>query len=431
MTNLRSDYTRDGDDAPSQRNGSRRSGNGIRDKWRLAIPIRKVGRIGSNGNSNSNGKSNALNKDYCEYEADSEEDVYADLPPIEVKNDKESRSTNRRRPLKSALLARTKKQNPAASASRTTSMMTPDMLETLGLTLVEQEAALLSREDGFNFEYTHASATNGGRFGTGNENGFPDATTKTTKNTSTSTITIRKAVRIDENRNTTFQGSLPGTPVQTRQQVQDASSNGNGHSENKDADAYRGVYGSPYGCPSTDSTSSSSSNSNSYEPIPRDPEDWTVEDDLSTIEDNDNRTLLQYYKRGAGKDCDSLSCLSLACALPLACGLLCLDSLADTKLLEEAMPGSRARRSNKTEVLAPWGRRRTPAKTATRSRNTKKNQNHAQRRRGRSRYNGDEDGDEGSSILDGNNCEFVREGNCDVFPSSIELPVNKIIAPCW
>jgi len=94
---------------------------------------------------------------------------------------------------------------------------------------------------------------------------------------------------------------------------------------------------------SATSSSSSSSGSSSEEPIPRDPFCdpsqsnclWNLfaEDDEDDVENNASCTQ-QLYRDSA--NCDPMTCVSMVLAMPVACGMVCIDNVLDTTLFDTA-----------------------------------------------------------------------------------------------
>ena len=453
MTRLRLDYADENDNynysnnnIPMQRHSNR---NGNEKGGRLGIrkKLKKVSKELVCSNSNNN-KNSIYNYSDNNIGIDSEVDLVSiDLrtPPTTPSPIQEDRNATSKSV--AATTAAAQKKN-AATAARTMSMMTPDMLETLGLTEVTMNNINTNTTDVR--QYTRAYTAP------------PPRPTNT--NTYSCNTQTKKSVRIDENRNT-IQQSFAATPPQPIVEDQNCYSCGFGYNQNRignkhkhkrahnlnqSCDTYDGDNENTRSILFSSSSSGSSSSNDSYEPIPRAPDDcdWTTED-MSADEYSDvNNTLLQYYKKAAGSDCDIASCLGMVFALPVACGLLCLDNLADTVFFgtSSQKKTKKTKSSSKSlpEVLAPRenaaeqsssnsnsknsNKTRTTSKTATATNsnnidiNTNNNDKKSQRKsshRGRSKN----DDDDAKSILDGSNCEL--------FPSSIELPINKIIAPCW
>lgn len=417
MTKLRFDYTDgngiDNDIPIPRRRSGNGSNNGIRDKWKVsrAVVGQRIRRAGGCNNS------------HFHYDDDNDSDV--DLVDIDLRTPPTTPNA------KSAAAAAAKNKKNAAAAARTMSMLTPDMLETLGLTEVvvkKRECKYESDYDHeYEYEYTHVSAVQ------------VTTATSATATTNRCTPKKKKSVRIDENRNTTIQQSFPETPPQHREALQHDSSSSYRKNKNKrsrqlnrSSNTYDGDNDASPGSPSGSSLSSSSESSsdNSYEPIPRAPDDWTIED--LTADDDDN-TILHYYRSAAGRDCDVFSCVGMVFALPLACGLMCLDNLVDTGFFTQNT--SKTNSMSSPEVLAPRGtatepssscnnnKTRPKARSAVNHDRKKRNQQKSERRR-RSKNDDNRDDDE-------NDAASIRDANCELFPTSIELPANKILAPCW
>jgi len=253
-------------------------------------------------------------------------------------------------------------QHQRLVAVQTMSMMTPDMLETLGLTEVP-----------------------------------PLVTKAATK--------PKKSVRINESINTARRlpprGEESSSIVSSNCRMAVCGGGGGGSS-------------SPYNCYDCDTSSNSSDDdSNSYGPISRAP-DVADEDTLTwTLEEDDDETwntyLQNYYyfkHQQRQQDWNVLECAETVLALPVACGLLCMDSFFGTNHFETTTRDCstpsiilcKTTNNNKTSSFEP--------STTTTSSNSNSNNNN------------DDDH------------EHTRS-RCEVFPTVIGIPPNKIIAPCW
>ena len=97
------------------------------------------------------------------------------------------------------------------------------------------------------------------------------------------------------------------------------------------------------------STTSTSSSSDSYEPVPPHPFDpcdpyIPCQDDMTFLDGHDNdgdgnetNTYMQYYRDSTVADCyDPLMCASIVLATPVACGMLCIDNVIGTNLFDPA-----------------------------------------------------------------------------------------------
>jgi len=312
-------------------------------------------------------------------------------------------------------------------AAKTMSMMTPDMLETLGLTELEEE-------DQFRY----------GNQNNGNGNGNANTNANTHTNTTT---TIRSPAT----------APLAGTSRRNRTETSRERQNSKSNFKNKtyhgcdDTDNDTDITSCLYfgdndtntkGSSESVSSSSSYSSNESYEPIPRDPsrDDWTFVDE---DDDDENNTCMQFYRetkttvRDLDCDFDAFNCVSMVLAMPLACGLVCIDNLLDTKFFDSAAQKYQTTNTNtntdtntdtstssksetgtetETETLHEKdAKQQQKQKHSDRKRKKKKNQR--KEHRGNKEYNNPED--EINDICD-TNYKCVQE-----------RPTNKIIAPCW
>lgn len=306
MTRLQFDYADENDNysnnnipmqriSNTNRNGSRsRNGNGRNEKGgRLGIrkKLKKVSKdlVCSNNNKNDNychrnnyndNKNNIYNYNNNSIDIDSEVDLVSiDLrtpptTPSPIQGDRNATSKS----VAAATEAAQKKN--AATAARTISMMTPDMLETLGLTEVTMNNINTNTTD--IRQYTRAYTTP------------PPRPRPTNTSTHSWNAPTKKSVRIDENRNT-IQQSLSAIPPQPREENHhrygcgfgyNQNTNGNKHKHkrahnlNQSCDTFDGDNGNTRSTSFSTSSSGSSSSNDSYEPIPRAPDDcdWTIED---------------------------------------------------------------------------------------------------------------------------------------------------------
>jgi len=283
-----------------------------------------------------------------------------------------------------------------ASPRRTMNMLTPDMLETLTFTEVEPHTIQFTQASAAS-PHTSPARTNRNNW---NWNARTNANTRAIANANANTRATRrhiKSVRIDEEQNTQHS---PSPKHYRRRKVFSSTPHRNKTQHSHRAHHTRGGSdGGGYVSSSSSSSGSSSSSSSmeSYEPIPRAPDDWTVEETSENEnDDEENHSLLPFYSNGS-QGCDLLSALGDILSLPIACGILCLDHLMDARLFPKIRKSKKQRRDVMSKESSP--RRRS--------------------RKHRRRFSESDL----ESMADAKGCEY--------FPSSIELPVNKVIAPCW
>mmetsp|Transcript_22116 Transcript_22116/g.61515 ORF Transcript_22116/g.61515 Transcript_22116/m.61515 type:complete len:382 (+) Transcript_22116:89-1234(+) len=278
-----------------------------------------------------------------------------------------------------------------ASPRRTMNMLTPDMLETLTFTEVEPHT----------IQFTRASAASPHTFPARTNRNNWNANTRAIANANANTrATTRhiKSVRIDEEQNTQHS---PSPKHYRRRKVFSSMPHRNKTQYSHRAHHTRGGSDGGYVSSSSSSSGSSSSSSSmeSYEPIPRAPDDWTIEETSENENDDEeeNHSLLLPFCSNGSQGCDLLSALGDILSLPIACGILCLDHLMDARLFPKIQKSKKQRRDVMSTESSP---RRIS-------------------RKHRRRFSESDL----ESMADAKGCEY--------FPSSIELPVNKVIAPCW
>mmetsp|Transcript_26857 Transcript_26857/g.59180 ORF Transcript_26857/g.59180 Transcript_26857/m.59180 type:complete len:480 (+) Transcript_26857:330-1769(+) len=256
---------------------------------------------------------------------------------------------------------------PLSPSHSLKSMLTPDMLETLGLT------EFLS-EDLFRCKDTSQTNINN------NNTKSPSRTTKSR-----------------------------GDPVSARPRTRSARERSNAKKQRSGAqefigDGYAGsslysasgfhTTGSST-CSATTSpystfSSSSSYSSHSYEPVARAPgtngDEWTFAEDE---DDDENNPYVQCYNQVAKNDCGLLACAGMTLALPVACGLVCIDTFFDTKLFDSAVKSYRDLTGKEGE----------DKKGGSRSSNDK------------------ETGDDASGDPERQHGESTEFHNCDTFPT--------------
>ena len=96
---------------------------------------------------------------------------------------------------------------------------------------------------------------------------------------------------------------------------------------------------------SSSATSSSSSGSSFEDPMPRDPFcdssqsncfwNFAAEDDEDDIDAENNASCTQQLYRDSA-NLDPMTCVGIVLAMPVACGMVCIDNVLDTTLFDSA-----------------------------------------------------------------------------------------------
>lgn len=230
--------------------------------------------------------------------------------------------------------------NVAKNKKTPTSMMTPDMMETLGLVELHQE-------DQFRRETRkHGNASNSTVIRS-------PATEQTSRNktyydnNAINTAVIRSpatAALAQPGRS----GRRTGAPRKVR------TSHGKSYAESTDNESSLYFADSDSVTKTSDSATSYSSNFSSEtddEPIPRDPcpnMDYCYFADDGDDDDDDveNTKSMSIYQNLGGKSCGPMACASMVLAMPVACGLLCVDNILNTTFFDAATESYRKTPTN-------------------------------------------------------------------------------------
>jgi hypothetical protein len=280
------------------------------------------------------------------------------------------------------------------------SMMTPDMLETLGLT--ECDAKNQSRHD--RKKHGHANTTTASiRSPAISVTAAPAGSNRRDR-----TRTSRKGPQISKNSDTT-----------TASYVYYFSDN---DTNTKASSASR-----------SSSSSCSSSSETSSEPIPSDPCDpnqsdclWTVVDEDEDDDENNNTTCMQLYRDSvAGMDCDPMTCVSMVLAMPVACGLVCIDNILDTTLFDtvtqkyyqKMTPFSS---SSKPEIVTNDKYKDAKRSNWKKRKSKLRRENRENERHDDSDDDDDDDDDDDNNYDDDDNYDCNAIWDCKLFPSSLE-----------
>lgn len=121
------------------------------------------------------------------------------------------------------------------------------------------------------------------------------------------------------------------------------------------------------------STSSTCSSRDSYEAVPIDAFDSCNlydtncnQDDWNLLEGQiDKKAVLQYYRDTSMAGCTPMTCAGVVLSMPIACGLLCVDNVLDTKLFETATQTieKEATDDRPEEILTSNNKKRTERRT--------------------------------------------------------------------
>eukprot|EP00533_Pseudo-nitzschia_delicatissima_P016871 CAMPEP_0197265742 /NCGR_PEP_ID=MMETSP1432-20130617/2576_1 /TAXON_ID=44447 /ORGANISM="Pseudo-nitzschia delicatissima, Strain UNC1205" /LENGTH=370 /DNA_ID=CAMNT_0042730515 /DNA_START=179 /DNA_END=1291 /DNA_ORIENTATION=+ len=248
------------------------------------------------------------------------------------------------------------------------SMMTPDMLEVLGLTELHKSYQFYpekprKKETASNPASHSLHPKNAVVLQTRRKRNTEAATrARQTRNTETSRKgqTTRQSEATKQGKTTRQRQTPQGVPTSREKQITRESKKSVRHSETASCLYY--TDNDAKSLVSTCTSSTCSSDDEYYEPMSSDPcdcdvyypcqeDDWTFSDGTNCY-DRGTNTSKKVYQESALSSFDPVSCVGIVLTMPIACGLLCIDNVLDTNYFESASESLKtASTSDKPEFL--------------------------------------------------------------------------------